>query len=268
MGTFSWGDYIHRVWDAWISDKKGRLLVGEADGKKMALARVSICPGGVAWLEGVRVHPDFRRAKVATALLEKMIAWATKKGAGEASAIVSQENAPSQRMLERSGFSRISEWIYYGTEKKQKVRATRARTATKHDLAGAWKYLQHSNTYRLSACRYVSSWQWYPLDRKALQDLIADGRVAVTGRPVDGLAVLNRKGYWDRPGILQIAYLDAANARSLQDLLAFASNLHTQGHTSFHVLCHNSKKMTSAVERLNMQESEVFLLYNKKLFTQ
>jgi GNAT superfamily N-acetyltransferase len=268
MDTFSWGDYIHRVWDAWISDKKGRLLVGETAGKKMALARVSLCPGGVAWLEGVRVHPDFRRAKVATALLERMLAWAAKKGVKQASAIVSQENVPSQRLLERNGFSLISEWIYYGTEKKQGVRTTRARTAMKQDLAGAWKYLQNSHTYRLSAGRYVSSWQWYPLDRKALQNLVAAGRVAVTGRPVDGLAVLNKEGYWDKPGILQIAYLDAGNARSLRDLLALASNLHAQGHTSFHVLFHNSSTMTAAVERLHMQESEVFLLYNKKLFTQ
>lgn len=243
-------------------------MVGEVAGKKMALARVSVCPSGMAWLEGLRVHPDFRRAKVATALLERMLAWAAKKGAREASAIVSQENVPSQRMMEGSDFSMISEWIYYGTEKKQKISTTRARTAIKQDLAGIWQYLQGSRTYRLSAGRYVSSWQWYPLDRKALQNLIAAGRVAVTGRPVDGLAVLNKKGYWDKLGILQVAYLDAGNARSLRDLLVFASNLHSQGHTSLHVLCHNSKKMTTKVERLGMQESEVFLLYNKKLFTQ
>lgn len=234
----------------------------------MALARVSMCPGGVAWLEGVRVHPDFRRAGIATALLEKMLAWAVQKGARQASAIVSQENAPSQRMLERNGFSMISEWVYYGTEKKQPVRPTRARIATKQDVAGAWRYLQNSRTYRLSAGRYVSSWQWYPLDRKALSKLVAAGRVVVSGRPVDGLAVLNKRGYWDKPGILQIAYLDAKTTRSLQGLLAFAANLHAQRHSSLHVLCQNSRKMASAVEKLDMQESEVFLLYNKKLFTQ
>lgn len=73
-----------------MADKKGSMLVGEAAGKRMALARVSMCPGGVAWLEGVRVHPDFRRAKVATALLERMVGWAAERGAKEASAIVSQ----------------------------------------------------------------------------------------------------------------------------------------------------------------------------------
>ncbi len=268
MDTFLWGDYIHRVWDSWISDKKGRLLVGETGGKRMALARVSLLPGGVAWLEGVRVHPDFRRAKMATALLDRMLVWAAGKGAREASAIVSQENVPSQRMLEKRGFSMISEWIYYGTEAKQQARATQAHIARKGDIAAAWKYLHKSRTYRLSAGRYVSSWQWYPLDRNALQGLIGDRRVVVTGRPIDGLAILNKKGYWDRPDILQIAYLDAGNAKLLRDLLVFASNLHSQGHSSLHVLCHDSSKIAAAVETLHMQESEVFLLYNKKLFTQ
>jgi GNAT superfamily N-acetyltransferase len=268
MDTFSWGDYIHRVWDIWISDKKGRLLVGESNGRKMALAHVSMCPGGAAWLEGVRVHPDFRRSGAASALLENMLGWAVRNGAREASAIVSKENTPSQRMMERNGFSMISDWAYYGMEKKQQARETKARIAAKHDLAGAWKYLLQSRTYKLSAGRYVSSWQWYPLDRKALQDLVSVGRVVVTGRPVDGLAVINKSGYWDKPGILQIVYLDAGNAKSLRDILVFAANLHSQGHVSFHVICQNSRKMTSAVEKFDMQESEVFLLYNKKLFTQ
>lgn len=135
----------------------------------MALAHIGMCPGGVAWLEGVRVHPDFRRARVATALLDRMLGWAAKNGAREAAAIVSQENVPSQRMMERNGFSMISAWAYYGTGERPKKRATQARVAAKSDLAGAWKYLQQSCTYRLSAGRYVSSWQWYRLDRKALE---------------------------------------------------------------------------------------------------
>lgn len=250
-----------------MADKKGSMLVGEAGGKRMALSRVSMCPGGIAWLEGVRVHPDFRRARAATALLERMLAWAAGRGAKEASAIVSQENVASQRMLERNGFSMISEWIYYGTDNKMK-RTTRARAATRKDIESAWQYLRKSRIFRLSAGRYVISWRWCPLDKRALRRLILAGRVVVTGRPVTGLAVLNKTGYWDRPDILQVSYLDGASAKSLQDILAFASNLYMQGYSAMHVLCHNGKEMTSMVEKFRMTESEVFLLYSKKVFTQ
>lgn len=243
-------------------------MVGESEGKKMALAHVAMCPGRLAWLEGVRVHPDFRRAKVATALLDRMLAWAAKKGAREASAIVSQENVPSQRMLERNGFSMISAWIYYGMARRMKKRATNARVATKSDVAGILKFLRNSRTYALSARRYVSSWQWYFLDATAVRQLVSEGRVVVTGLPVDGVAVLNKAGYWDKPSILQVAYLDSSSAKSLNDLLAYAANLYGQGYSSLHVLCRNDRKMKSAVERLGMEESEVFLLYSKKVFTQ
>lgn len=250
-----------------MADKKGSMLVCEAAGKRMALARVSMCPGGIAWLEGVRVHPDFRRAKVATALLKRMLGWAEDRGAKEASAIVSQENIPSQRMLERNGFSLISEWMYYGTNKKMK-RKTHARVATKRDVDAAWQYLRNSRIFRLSAGRYVSSWQWSPLDKKTLRRLVLAERVVVTGRPVTGLGILNKKGYWDRPDILQVSYLDASCKKSLQDILAFASNLYMQRYSALHLLCHNSRDMTSTVEKLKMTESEVFLLYSKKVFTQ
>lgn len=233
----------------------------------MALARVSVCPGSIAWLEGVRVHPDFRRSKVATVLLETMIRWAKSHGAKEASAIVSQENVPSQRMLEKNGFSMISAWIYYGTEQKTKKGATSARLATRKDIEEAWQYLQGSHIFRLSAGRYVSSWKWYPLDRKALRQLVLARRVVVTEKPVGGLAVLNKRGYWDRPDILQVSYLDAASAKFLRDILAFAANLHSQDYSTMHVLCHDSPEMRSAVEKFRMQESEVFLLYSKKVFT-
>jgi hypothetical protein len=251
-----------------MADKKCSMLVGESAGKRMALGRVSMCPGKIAWLEGVRVHPEFRRAKVASTLLERMLGWAARRGAKEASAIVSQENAPSQRMLERNGFSMISAWIYYGTDKKMKTSATGARLATKRDIAAAWRYLQGSRTYRLSAGRYVDSWRWCPLDKKALRDLIIAKRVVVVGKPVAGLAVLNKKGYWDRPDILQVSYLDASSAKPLRDLVAFAANLYKQGYSALHVLCHNDRKTTSAVEKFRMAESEVFLLYSKKVFTQ
>ncbi|HEX6067760.1 MAG TPA: hypothetical protein VFZ05_03070, partial [Nitrososphaera sp.] len=146
-------------------------------------------------------------------------------------------------------------------------RETHARVATKKDIDAAWQYLQNSRIYRLSAGRYVSSWQWCPLDKKTLHRLVLAGRVLVTGRLVSGLAVLNKAGYWDRPDILQVSYLDGDSAKSLQDIMAFAANLHMKGYSAMHVLCHNNREMTSALEKFRMTESEVFLLYSKKVFT-
>jgi ribosomal protein S18 acetylase RimI-like enzyme len=262
--TFSWGDYIDRVWGAWLAGRNGRLLVAEVEEEKVGLAHVAVCPGGKsAWLEGVRVRPDFRRSNIATALLGRMLAFAGKRGARQASAIVAQDNTASQRLLEKSGFSAVSRWVYYSIEPSPAV--TSARLAARSDLAGTWRYLKNSHTYKQSAGRYVEQWHWYPLDKKVLERLVGEKRVVVTGDPVDGLAIINSSGYWDKPDVLQVTYLDS---RKPGDLVAFAANLYAQGRFSrFHVLCHQSRHLTSFLGRFAAEESEQFLLYSKKVFT-
>jgi hypothetical protein len=45
INTFSWGDYIDRVWDYWYTEKNGQLFVVEsAGGEKIAMSHVAICP--------------------------------------------------------------------------------------------------------------------------------------------------------------------------------------------------------------------------------
>ncbi|MEO9363545.1 MAG: GNAT family N-acetyltransferase [Nitrososphaera sp.] len=268
--TFSWGDYIDQVWDYWFSDKSGRLFVVEDGDERIAMSHVAICPGSrSAWLEGVRVHPEYRRSRIATELLERMLAYAGRRGARQASAIVSSENAPSQRMMEKNGFSAVSRWAYYSTDQEFGRQKTRARLATLADLGGIWEYLQESQIYRLSAGTYVRGWHWYALDKKALRGLIREKSVAVTG-DVDGVAVINARGYWKRNDVLQIVYLDSASKKSLQDLLAFATNMYGSGssYEHMHVVCHDSKSITSMLKSFKKEEdSELFLLYRKE-FTQ
>jgi GNAT superfamily N-acetyltransferase len=242
--TFSWGDYIDQVWDYWLSNKKGGMLFVVQDGaRKVAVSHVAFCPGGSrsAWFEGVRVHPDYRRSKIATKLIERMLAYAGKHGATQALAIVAKENIPSRRMMEKNGFTAISRWVYYSTERKFRPTKTKARLATVADLDKIWGYLQNSRIYRLSAGRYVSEWHWYPLDKRSLREIIYEKRVAVTyscnngsDKNIDGIVILNTNGYWTRTDVLQIVYLDSSSKRSLQNLLAFATNMYC-GDTKYDV---------------------------------
>lgn len=270
-GTFSWGDYIDQVWDYWFSGKKsGRLFVAvdddDGNSRKIGMSHVVICPGSkMAWLEGVRVHPEYRMSGIATDLLESMLAYAGRHGARQASAIVSSENVPSRRMMEKNGFAAVSRWVYYSTDQKFVQQKTGARLATLADLDGIWAYLQKSRIYRLSAGTYVRAWHWYPLDKKALRNLIREESVAVTGE-IDGIVIINSKGYWERTDVLQIVYLDSASIKSLQYLLAFAANAYGKGrYERMHVVCHDSRSITSMLQSFKKEEdSELFLLYNKK----
>ncbi|MFL6502243.1 MAG: GNAT family N-acetyltransferase [Nitrososphaera sp.] len=267
VNTFSWGDYINRVWDYWYADKNGQLFVGESDsGEKIAMSHVTICPEGKGvWLEGVRVRSDHRRSHVATMLLTKMLEYGKHKGTREASAIVDATNLASQSMMEKNGFRIISKWKYCSAAGTAKHHESNARIANSDDIDDIWRYLQQSQLYWLSGKRYVKSWHWYTFDHTALLNFVKDDRVIVAGQPVNGVAIINRRGYWDRTNILQIVYLDIASASSLRDLVSFITNLYLDGKfENLHLVCYDSKRVTSFIYKFIIKEEDQFLLYNKQ----
>ncbi|HEU0144678.1 MAG TPA: GNAT family N-acetyltransferase [Nitrososphaera sp.] len=266
INTFSWGDYINRVWDYWYAEKNGQLFVVESGGEKIAMSHVAICPEGKGiWLEGIRVHPDHRRSYIATMLLAKMLEYGRQRGAREASAIVDATNLASQSMMEKNGFRVVSKWMYYSALSTPRHQESNARIANVDDIDDIWKYLQQSKIYHLSGKKYVKSWHWYTFDRRALLDFVKEERVILTSLPIDGIAIINKRGYWDRTNILQIVYLDIASVSSLHHLVSFIMNLYLGGKfDSLQLVCYNSKQVTSFIDKFVIKEEEQFLLYNKQ----
>lgn len=267
INTFSWGDYIDRVWDYWYAEKNGQLLVVESGGEKIAMSHVAICPEGKGiWLEGVRVRPDHRRSYVATRLLTKMLEYGRRKGARQASAIVGATNFASQSLMEKNGFKIISKWMYYSVVGTPRHQESNARIANADDIVDIWQYLQQSKIYRLSGKRYVKSWRWYAFDRRALLNFVKEERVIVTGRPIDGIAIINKCGYWDRANVLQVVYLDVVPASSLRELISFMMNLYSNGKfDGLQLVCYDSKQLSSFINKFLIEEHEQFILYNKQL---
>jgi len=267
VNTFNWGDYIDRVWDHWYAEKNGQLFVVESsNGEKIAMSHVAICPEGKGiWLEGVRVRPDHRRSYIATMLLTKMLEYGKYNGAQEASAIVNTANLASQRMMEKNGFKIISKWKYCSIVYTATHQESKARIANAAEIDDIWQYLKQSQIYWLSGKRYVKSWRWYIFDRTALLNFVKENRVIVAGQPVDGIAIINRHGYWDSTNVLQIVYLDIATTSSLRDLVSFITNLYLDGKfESLYLVCYDDKRVTSFINQLVIKEEEQFLLYNKQ----
>lgn len=111
--TFRWGDYIERVWDILYADPHGALFVTDSKARKkneckkennavISVSHVYICPCRKRiWIEGIRVHPNYRRSKVATFLIRTMLEYGRQQGGKEASAIVTIDNVASQLMLKK-----------------------------------------------------------------------------------------------------------------------------------------------------------------------
>jgi ribosomal protein S18 acetylase RimI-like enzyme len=74
--TWDWGDYIHHVWDDWLNAPDGELVVAEMSGQPVAIAMTTIIGPGEGWLQGLRVHPEYRRHGLARDLTEHHIGCA------------------------------------------------------------------------------------------------------------------------------------------------------------------------------------------------
>ena len=57
--TWEGEDYLARVFDSWVKD--GNFYVLELDGKVIGTAKLTFLPDKVGWLEGLRVHPSYRK---------------------------------------------------------------------------------------------------------------------------------------------------------------------------------------------------------------
>lgn len=273
VNTFDWGDYIDQVWDLWFSDSNGALIVAEnkirhTKGSVIAVSHVSLCPNRKnIWLEGIRVNPNYRRRSIATELLSKMLSYGKLQGAKEASAIVGVNNLPSQLMMENNGFNVISKWNYYSIDKPQEFERDNVRTAAFSDIKEVWDYLKQSQIYKSSGKRYVNSWRWYSFDSETLSSIIKDGKLLISGNDViEGIAIINKDGYWNKNDVFQIVYLDAASVSSLYDLIGFVISLVHSGNDPYkriQIFSPQIRQLSSLIKELDMHNSEQFLLYRK-----
>ncbi|ASJ02465.1 GNAT family acetyltransferase [Thermococcus profundus] len=74
IARLTWGgeDYLARVFDEWVED--GNFYVLELEGKVIGTVKLTFLPGKVGWLEGLRVHPDYRGRGYGK-LLHDFILW-------------------------------------------------------------------------------------------------------------------------------------------------------------------------------------------------
>jgi hypothetical protein len=224
-----------------------------------------------------------------------MLQYGKRRGAIEASAIISVNNIASNSLFSSMGFKVISKWIYYNihvhnasnrtyskTNKKSKI--INERIASLMDIDNVWSYLKHSETYRLCGKRYFNEWRWYPLDYKTIVDFIKHHKLLIIENKdshIEGLAIINTTtGYVDKNGIFQILYLDSVSTFVLQHLVSYcvdisASSIPYKKNNDNDTSCHSLKQLqiisyeTSKLSKImlgfDVKESAQFFLHSLPL---
>ncbi len=235
--TFDWGDYIHEVWDDWLTRPQGILLVAESDGSPVAVGRASLASTTEGWLEGLRVHPDHRRRGVADAMNAAGRHWLWQHGAQVARLASWVENQAPQRQVERLGFQPVADYDYWvaaaagaegtgagATGPDADAAAVRAAAAGDGStLVATWST---SSVRHAARDLHAAGWRWRALTDQDILGaasrgaaLMAQGAFALVHDSADGVRV----AWLDGPASGWPALLGAARVRARRKDLAHAS---------------------------------------------
>ena len=99
--TFSWGDYIHEVWNSWVKD--GGLVVYEDNKTAIAMCHaVKYESEGMLWIEGIRVKEEYRKKGIAIQLVKHFEKIAKDSGILQANMLIETENLSSLNLAKDS----------------------------------------------------------------------------------------------------------------------------------------------------------------------
>jgi RimJ/RimL family protein N-acetyltransferase len=185
--TFAWGDYIEEVWDKWLNDASGTMIVADSNDSELAnhnpvaLCHTSTCPHSSLWIEGIRVNKKYRNRGIASSLLHHILQDGVRKGLGEACALVSISNTASRKLFEKHGFIAEGAFRYYrfnanklmsrkglnaiteSTSTHSITSNLKLKYAKEQDYGPILQYLGNSQTYLKSNKRYFHDWKLYRL---------------------------------------------------------------------------------------------------------
>jgi GNAT superfamily N-acetyltransferase len=109
--TFEWGDYVVGAFDRWHTDPQGLLLVAaDPSDTAIAVGRGTMLSPTELWLQGARVHPEWRRRGIASALDREMEEWARQRGGLVARLAIEDWNTPARAQVENLGMRQVGEW--------------------------------------------------------------------------------------------------------------------------------------------------------------
>lgn len=196
LNTWSWGDYIPEVWDSWLADPRGQLLVAELAGVPVGLQHTSYPAPDEAWFQGLRVDPAFRGKGVARALFTVGIDLARQRGAKVARLFTAADNAISRRIVDQADFRTVAIFVHPTAEAEAGVGPV-PEAAVPGEAEALWGTIEVSQNYRLAEGTYCVGWRCLSLTKERLAEHLAAGEVKVLRRRGLPVAVAIVHPSWD-----------------------------------------------------------------------
>ncbi len=212
--TWEWGDYIEHVWDEWLNNPAGQLLVALVDGRPVGIVHVVMLSATDAWQEGMRVDPDYRQQGIARRLSMEATVEAMRRGATTVRLLTSSTNAASIHMVEQSLFHQVGSFVPHtatplsGTPRRS-YGLEEPVLAAPEELDEIMDYLNTSNIFPAVGGLYYAGFVGYRISDLLLKEKIQRGQIYLLRRweRLDGLAIAEPRAS-EQGKHLFIGYID------------------------------------------------------------
>lgn len=209
-------DYIPYTWDEWLTDPNGTLYVVEDDDKAVALWHIIWLDNGVAWLEGMRVKPNYCNRGIATMTLRYSIKLAREKGFRHVMLATSSDNKIVIRIMGKIGFNDVGEYLSF---KGNVFNVKKASSEVVYDMD--WNHLI-SRYHRLRGNNFIIGfirpWIFTELNKDIFEVLHRDKNIYAS-KNGEALAIIGRPFKHRGIKTFYIRYLDGYNKTDIKDIV-------------------------------------------------
>jgi GNAT superfamily N-acetyltransferase len=102
-------DYVPYVWEDWLEDPEGLVVVAEYGGRVVGLYKLACLTPEDGWLQGLRVHPDYQQRGFARHIHQFVLEHWEAASRGRLRLSTGAENMATQRLCAQTGFEKINE---------------------------------------------------------------------------------------------------------------------------------------------------------------
>lgn len=246
--TFSWGDYVSYTWDSWI--KEGNLLVLEEDRKILGFCHsVFYFSFSFDWIEGIRIHPNYRRRRLATELIETVERHARDIKLEFSYMLIDDSNKPSISLASKLDYTKIDTWGFYKLSPRQTFTSDVFRMDKSQNVS---KEILDGKNF------FVKSWRWLPLNENTINDLIDKQQLLGIRSDEHSLAALHESEHFEKTLLVTIM---PESKKSAKKFLDYIQNLAYQnGYDRIQVLSSSElPKMKSLEAKSNFSLFEKIL---------
>jgi GNAT superfamily N-acetyltransferase len=169
-------DYIPYVWQDWLADPEGILAVAESRGRIVGLGKLTKFSQTDWFMEGLRVHPDWRELGIATRLHDYILDYWQRNCEGSVRLATASFNVKVHHLCEHNGFKRIVELVpHFAPPLIEGI--PNFNLVCPSDLQDIVEFAQYSSNLIPGSGLLDLGWRWARFDASHFQKVLVEKQI-------------------------------------------------------------------------------------------